>query len=171
MKGDLVSVVASKIYAYINSPETAYTVAEAMEVIDAGLGLENELYVKGEISEIEKFDANYGSITYWIKDEEGNKFECYSGLGLNKAKFTSIDDLVVGSKVVVCGVMKKYNTIYEFNYIDDEIEYVANKIIDNLYLPNLKTLEKSAFNSKFFKSSGWFISLSSLFSVSGIFSE
>ena len=116
VKGDLMSVVASTIYAYVNSPETAYTVAEAMEVIDAGLGLENELYVKGEISEIEKFDANYGSITYWIKDEEDNKFECYSGLGLNKAKFTSIDDLVVGSKVVVCGTMKKYNTTYEFNY-------------------------------------------------------
>ncbi len=116
VKGDLVSVTSSIVYAYVNSAETAYTVAEAMEVIDAGLGLENELYVKGEISKIEKFDANYGSITYWIEDEEGNEFECYSGLGLNKAKFTSINDLVVGSKVVVCGTMKKYNTIYEFNY-------------------------------------------------------
>ena len=116
IKGELKSVTKSKVYCYVNSAETAYTVAEAMEVIDAGLGLANELYVKGEISEIEKFDANYGSITYWIKDEEGNKFECYSGLGLNKAKFTSVDDLVVGSKVVVCGVMKKFNTIYEFNY-------------------------------------------------------
>ena len=116
IKGELKSVTKSKVYCYVNSAETAYTVAEAMEVIDAGLGLANELYVKGEISEIEKFDANYGSITYWIKDEEGNKFECYSGLGLNKAKFTSVDGLVVGSKVVVCGVMKKYNTIYEFNY-------------------------------------------------------
>ena len=116
IKGELKSVTKSKVYCYVNSAETAYTVAEAMEVIDAGLGLANELYVKGEISTIEKYDAKYGSITYWIKDEEGNKFECYSGLGLNKAKFTSINDLVVGSKVVVCGTMKKYNTIYEFNY-------------------------------------------------------
>ena len=129
VKGDLVSVVASTIYAYVNSPETAYTIAEAMEVIDAGLGLENELYVKGEISTIEKYDANYGSITYWIKDEEGNKFECYSGLGLNKAKFTKKEDLVVGSKVVVCGVMKKYNTTYEFNY---------NNYIVSLELPVVK---------------------------------
>ena len=129
VKGDLVSVVASTIYAYVNSPETAYTVAEAMEVIDAGLGLENELYVKGEISTIEEYNANYGSITYWIKDEEGNKFECYSGLGLNKAKFTSIDDLVVGSKVVVCGTMKKFNTTYEFNY---------NNYIVSLELPVAK---------------------------------
>ena len=129
IKGELKSVTKSKVYCYVNSAETAYTVAEAMEVIDAGLGLANELYVKGEISEIEKFDANYGSITYWIKDEEGNKFECYSGLGLNKAKFTKKEDLVVGSKVVVCGVMKKYNTIYEFNY---------NNYIVSLELPVAK---------------------------------
>ncbi len=127
VKGDLVSVTSSIVYAYVNSAETAYTVAEAMEVIDAGLGLENELYVKGEISKIEKFDANYGSITYWIEDEEGNEFECYSGLGLNKAKFTKKEDLVVGSKVVVCGVMKKYKTIYEFDY---------NNYIVSLTLPS-----------------------------------
>ena len=129
IKGELKSVTKSKVYCYVNSAETAYTVAEAMEVIDAGLGLANELYVKGEISTIEKYDANYGSITYWIKDEEGNKFECYSGLGLNKAKFTKKEDLVVGSKVVVCGVMKKYNTTYEFNY---------NNYIVSLELPVVK---------------------------------
>ncbi len=129
IKGEDVSEEKETTYCYVNSPATAYTVAEAMEVIDAGLGLTNELYVKGEISTIEKYDANYGSITYWIKDEEGNKFECYSGLGLNKAKFTKKEDLVVGSKVVVCGTMKKYNTTYEFNY---------NNYIVSLELPVVK---------------------------------
>lgn len=129
IKGEDVSEEKETTYCYVNSPATAYTVAEAMEVIDAGLGLTNELYVKGEISTIEKYDANYGSITYWIEDEEGNKFECYSGLGLNKAKFTKKEDLVVGSKVVVCGVMKKYNTTYEFNY---------NNYIVSLELPVAK---------------------------------
>ena len=129
IKGEDVSEEKETTYCYVNSPATAYTVAEAMEVIDAGLGLTNELYVKGEISTIEQYDANYGSITYWIKDEEGNKFECYSGLGLNKAKFTKKEDLVVGSKVVVCGVMKKYNTTYEFNY---------NNYIVSLELPVAK---------------------------------
>ena len=127
IKGSDVSEEKKMTYCLVNTPATAYTVAEAMAVIDAGLGLTNELYVKGEISTIEKYDANYGSITYWIKDEEGNKFECYSGLGLNKAKFTKKEDLVVGSKVVVCGIMKKYNTIYEFNY---------NNYIVSLTLPS-----------------------------------
>lgn len=125
--GDEVSYATVMTYCYVNTPETAYTVAEAMEVIDAGLGLENELYIKGTISKIESFNSQYGSITYWIEDEEGNEFECYSGLGLNKAKFTKKEDLVVGSKVVVCGVMKKYKTIYEFDY---------NNYIVSLTLPS-----------------------------------
>ena len=130
VKGDLVSVTSSIVYAYVNSAETAYTVAEAMEVIDAGLGLDNELYIKGTISKIESFNSQYGSITYWIEDEEGNEFECYSGLGLNKAKFTSIEDVEVGASVVACGVMKLFVTssgdkIYEFNYNNYLVEYVA----------------------------------------------
>ena len=125
VKGDLVSVTSSIVYAYVNSAETAYTVAEAMEVIDAGLGLDNELYIKGIISKIESFNSQYGSITYWIEDEEGNEFECYSGLGLNKAKFTSVEDIEVGAYVVACGIMKKYNTTYEFNYNNYLVEYVA----------------------------------------------
>ena len=116
IKGELMSVTKSMIYCFVNTPETAYTVAEAMQVIDAGLGLNNELYVKGEVSEVEAYNENYGSITYLIKDEDGNTFECYSGLNLNKEKFTSKDDLKVGSKVVVCGIMKKFNSTYEFNY-------------------------------------------------------
>ena len=125
IKGDLVSVVKSKVYCYVNTKETAYTVAEAMAVIDAGLGLDNELYVKGEICQIDKFDSKYGSITYWIKDEDGNKFECYSGLGLNKAKFTAMEDIEIGAYVVACGVMTKFGTIYEFNYNNYMVEYVA----------------------------------------------
>ena len=128
--GDEVSYATVMTYCYVNTPETAYTVAEAMEVIDAGLGLENELYIKGTISKIESFNSQYGSITYWIEDEEGNEFECYSGLGLNKAKFTSKEDVEVGASVVACGVMKLFVTssgdkIYEFNYNNYLVEYVA----------------------------------------------
>lgn len=125
VKGELMSVSASMVYCYVNSAATAYTVAEAMKVIDAGLGLENELYIKGTISKIESFNSQYGSITYWIEDEEGNEFECYSGLGLNKAKFTAKEDIEIGAYVVACGVMKKYNTTYEFDYNNYLVEYNA----------------------------------------------
>lgn len=104
-----------------NTPETAYTVAQAIALIDdINSDLTKQVYVKGQISEVESFNDSYGSITYWIKDEEGNTFQCYSGLGLNSEQFASVDDLVVGSQVVVYGTLKKHNSTYELdknNYI------------------------------------------------------
>ena len=111
-----------------NTPTTAYTVAQAIALIDdITSDLTKQVYVKGQISEVESFNASYGSITYWIKDEEGNTFQCYSGLGLNGAKFASVDDLVVGSQVVVYGTLKKHNSTYEFDY---------NNYIVSLTLPS-----------------------------------
>lgn len=104
-----------------NTPETAYTVAQAIALIDdITSDLTKGVYVKGQISEVESFNDYYGSITYWIKDEEKNTFQCYSGLGLNSEQFASVDDLVVGSQVVVYGTLKKHNSTYELdknNYI------------------------------------------------------
>lgn len=111
-----------------NTPETAYTVAEAIALIDnVTSDLTKQVYVKGEISEIDSYNETYGSITYWIKDEEENTFQCYSGLGLNSEQFESVDDLVVGSQVVVYGTLKKHNSTYEFNY---------NNYIVSLTLPS-----------------------------------
>lgn len=111
-----------------NTPETAYTVAQAIALIDdITSDLTKQVYVKGQISEVESFNDSYGSITYWIKDEEGNTFQCYSGLGLNSEQFASVDDLVVGSQVVVYGTLKKHNSTYEFDY---------NNYIVSLTLPS-----------------------------------
>jgi hypothetical protein len=46
---------------------------------------------------------------------------------LNSEKFESVDDLVVGSQVVVYGTLKKHNSTYEFNY---------NNYIVSLTLPS-----------------------------------
>ena len=104
----------SATYCYINSAATAYTATEAIAVIDKGLGLENELYVKGTISEIGSFNEKYGSLTYTITD--GTKtFLIYSGLDIDGAQFTGTQNLNVGDEVVVRGIMKKYNSDYELD--------------------------------------------------------
>ena len=120
IKDELTSKVKSVTYGFVNTPETAYTVSEAIDVINAGLGLDNELYAKGEIYKIDSYNSTYKSITYWIKDEAGKQLQVYSGRGLNNTDFASKDDLVIGTKVVICGLLKKYNSTYEFdktNYI------------------------------------------------------
>ena len=105
-----------------NAPGTEnnpYTVADIIDFIETlGDGTSAEVFVKGIISQIDSYNSKYGSITYWISDDgtTTTQFECYSGLGLNSAKFSSIDDLQLGDEVVVAGTAKKYGDVYEFNY-------------------------------------------------------
>ena len=108
------SYETSATYCYINSEATAYTTTEAIAVIDGGLGLENELYVKGTISEVTSYSSTYGSLTYTITDGT-NPFVIYSGLNIDGEKFTSPNSLKVGDEVVVKGLMIKYETTYEMD--------------------------------------------------------
>ena len=116
-----------------NTAETAYTVAEAVALIEAGDALSETVFVKGIVSKVDNFSDQYKSITYWISADgstEGQQFECYSGKGLEGADFTSIDDVEVGAEVIVKGTMKKFvpeegDPVYEFNYNNELVSYKA----------------------------------------------
>lgn len=47
-----------------NTPETAYTVAKANELITANVGLATKVYVKGVITSIDEVSTQYGNATY-----------------------------------------------------------------------------------------------------------
>ena len=96
--------------------EAPLTVAQAIALIDAESTI-SEAYVKGKISQIDSYSAQYKSITYWISDDGTTKtqLQVYSGKGLNGADFTSKDDIKVGQTVTIKGALKKYNTTYEFD--------------------------------------------------------
>lgn len=100
-----------------NTPETAYTVAKAKQLIDAGEGLSTEVYVKGTISSVGTLDTKYKSITYKISDngEATNELEVYSGKYFGGTDFTSADQLKVGDVVIVKGLLKKYKDKYELD--------------------------------------------------------
>lgn len=131
-------VSASKTYdvtvkTIANTPETAYTVEEAVAIIDAGKGLSTWVYVKGIVSKVESFDEKYGQITYWISTdgtENGQQFECYGGLNIGGEKFTSVDDLQTGLSVIVYGQLKKYGDVYEFNYKNELVSVATTGIND-----------------------------------------
>ena len=105
-----------------NAPGTEnnpYTVAQAIEYINT-LGSStspNEVYVSGIISQVDSYNPNYKSITYWISDDgtTSNQMEVYGGKGLNDADFASVDDLQVGDIVIVKGYVKTYNGTPEFD--------------------------------------------------------
>ena len=131
-----------------NTAETAYTVAEAIALIDAGEALNETVFVKGIISKIEKVnvdaeDATKNYITYWISadgTEEGQQFECFKGLTMEGVAYT---DIKVGATVIVKGTMKKYvkegqDDIYEFNQNNELVSYEVTEVpVDPASLNNV----------------------------------
>lgn len=100
-----------------NTPETAYTVAKAKELIDAGEGLSTEVYVKGIITSVGTLNTTFNSLTYNISDDgtATEELNIYSGKYFGGADFTSADQLKVGDVVIVKGQLKKYGETYELD--------------------------------------------------------
>lgn len=103
-----------------NTPETAYTIAQAHDLIVAGEALDELVYVKGKISTLDVADIDtdqYGNATYSISDDgtPTNELVVYRGYYLEKAKFTSQDQINIGDEVIVCGNICLYGTTHEFN--------------------------------------------------------
>lgn len=101
-----------------NTPETAYTVAKALELINAGEGLDAKVYVKGQITNIQNVDTgDFGNATYTISDDAtaANALLIYRGYYYDKGKFTSKDQIKVGDVVVVYGKLVKFNEKFEMN--------------------------------------------------------
>ena len=129
IKGEDKSKVATATYTIIEKIDggtaaAPLTIAQAKELIDTKDAAvlahpDNKVYVKGKVSQVDKFNESFSTITYWISEDgtTTDQFEVYSGLGLNGAKFTSIDEVAVGADVVIVGNIKKFtsggNTIYE----------------------------------------------------------
>lgn len=103
-----------------NTPETAYNVAKANELIAAGEGLDTEVYVKGIITKIDEVsvgEGGFGNATYYINDTESTDGQLcvFRGKFLNGEKFTSEDQIKVGDEVIVYGQLVNYNGTYEIN--------------------------------------------------------
>lgn len=122
-----------------NTPETAYTVAKALELIATGEGLDVNVYVKGQITNIKEVETEkHGNATYDISDDAtaANKLTVYRGYFYDKGKFTSSDQIKVGDVVVVYGKLVNYNnkipqvtysSIYSLNGV---VSGVANITVD-----------------------------------------
>ena len=95
--------------------DNPYTVAQALEIINAGTYTKDKVYVSGIVSKIDEISAQYGNATYYISDngKTDNQLEVFRGYGLGGEKFQSEDDLMVGDKVIVLGALTLYNNTPE----------------------------------------------------------
>ena len=102
-----------------NTPETAYTVAKAFELIEAGKGLNAKVYVKGKISAITEVETTkFFNATYNISDNgttEGQQLIVFHGKYIGGANFESKDQINIGDEVIVYGQLVNFNGKYEIN--------------------------------------------------------
>lgn len=102
-----------------------FNVAGVEKYIDEGGSAETEVYVKGKVVSVVQgsWDANYGSLKYYISEDgtATNQFYVFKGYaGPNRTKFSGEDALKQGDEVVICGKVDSYNGTKEFlvgNYI------------------------------------------------------
>lgn len=87
-----------------------FNVDAALKYITDGGDANTEVYIKGKISKLVKYNEKYNNINYNIVDEKsGQELQVYAGLGLDGAKFQALTDLKVGQVVVICGKLTTYN--------------------------------------------------------------
>ncbi len=100
-----------------NTPETAYTVAKAIELIAANEGLATKVYVKGKIASINEVSTEHGNATYDISDDgtTSTTLTVYRGYYIGGEKFTAEDQIKVGDEVIVYGKLVNYKGANEIN--------------------------------------------------------
>ena len=138
-----------------NTPETAYTVAQAIELINAGKGLDDMVYVVGYIHKIKEVSTQFGNATFFISDDlqdTQNDLTIYRAKYLNNEKFSAEDQIKVGDKVYLYGKLVDYNGTKEITngYVHtistiDGIQNVTttqNAVIYNLQGIRLQKLQK-----------------------------
>ena len=139
----------------VNTPETAYTVAKAIELITAGKGLDDMVYVVGYIHKIKEVSTQYGNATFFISDDlqnTQNDITVYRAKYLNNEKFSAEDQIKVGDKVIMYGKLVDYNgtkeikDCYVYSFPSSvgiqNVTTTQNAVIYNLQGIRLQKLQK-----------------------------
>ena len=130
-EGNNNSTVASATYLILEHAGTEadpYSVADAREAIDAGIGV-TDVYATGIVSQVDEVNTDNHWATYWISDDGSTttQLEAYKGKNLDNTNFTSTEDIKVGDVVVIYGSLTKFSSTYEFsagNYLTSRIRKV-----------------------------------------------
>lgn len=126
-----------------NTKEKAYTVAEAIALIEAGKGLATPVYVKGIVSEITTpYSTQYKNLSFNVSDDGTTtvpQFEFFRNQKDAGNKYAEDPNIEVGATVIGYGILKKFNDTYEFDAGNYLVEYTA---------PVAKTLQSIAISGE-----------------------
>lgn len=111
-----------------NTKETAYTVAEAIKLIDNGK-TDVRVYVKGIVSNIvTPYSTKYKNITFNVSDDGATttpQFQFFRNQKDAENTYAEDPKIEVGATVIGYGILKKFNDTYEFDQGNYLVEYTA----------------------------------------------
>ena len=110
-----------------------YTVADVLAIVNAGQQTTDSVYVKGIVSSIKTTADNivkYKNCDYYLVDNEDDTVSimAFRGKYLGNTDFTSADQLKVGDKVLVLGVLDNYNGIIELQKNNYIVEFLGEHV-------------------------------------------
>lgn len=116
------------VTAIENTKETAYTVAEAIKLIDNGK-TDVRVYVKGIVSNIvTPYSTKYKNITFNVSDDGATttpQFQFFRNQKDAENTYAEDPKIEVGATVIGYGILKKFNDTYEFDQGNYLVEYTA----------------------------------------------
>lgn len=153
---DKYSKEVSRTYTFVpsiaNTKETAYTTAQAIEIIKktSEAQLKDEVvYVKGVVSKIvTPFDSNYGNVSFDVSVDgstEGEQFRFYRTQKDAENKYKEDPNIEVGATVIGCGTL----LLYKDNKTQEDIyEFAAGNYLVDYKAPVEKVLKSIAISGE-----------------------
>lgn len=138
-----------------NTKETAYTVEQAIALIDAGKDLATPVYVKGIVSEITTpYSTQYKNISFNVSDDGTTtvpQFEFFRNQKDAENKYAENPNIKVGATVIGYGTLTKFGQTYEFNAGNYLVEYTApaEKAVASIAISGEPTKKEYFLNEKF----------------------
>lgn len=146
----------SRTYTFVpsiaNTKETAYTTAQAIEIIKktSEAQVKDEVvYVKGVVSKIvTPFDSNYGNVSFDVSVDgstEGEQFRFYRTQKDAENKYKEDPNIEVGATVIGCGTL----LLYKDNKTQEDIyEFAAGNYLVDYKAPVEKVLKSIAISGE-----------------------
>lgn len=138
-----------------NTKETAYTVEQAIALIDAGKDLATPVYVKGIVSKITNpYSTQYKNISFNVSDDGTTtvpQFEFFRNQKDAESKYAEDPNIKVGATVIGYGTLTKFGQTYEFNAGNYLVEYTApaEKAVASIAISGEPTKKEYFLNEKF----------------------
>ena len=138
-----------------NTKETAYTVEQAIALVDAGKDLATPVYVKGIVSEITTpYSTQYKNISFNVSDDGTTtvpQFEFFRNQKDAESKYAENPNIKVGATVIGYGTLTKFGQTYEFNAGNYLVEYTApaEKAVASIAISGEPTKKEYFLNEKF----------------------